>query len=178
MIIWLLFLIFLSLAIFHSSWWWIPTAIVGLQRLLVWRRHSKPWWKIQDQALNVYARTAAMEKVASAHENRDFEPRNAISLMLAQLRSNWDSSKIDAFIIQQMESRRLSDIEAVMKCLMARRPKATQSEKEELQQMVRDSFTHPSASLQVRIVIGGLIEEQLGALHRGDYLYHAVLGNV
>lgn len=178
MFIWILFVISFCLALFHSGWWWIPTVLLGLQRALVFRRRRKPWWHIQDQALNVYAGTAAMEKVAAERENRDFEARNAIALMLAQLRSNWDTSQIDDFIFRQMDSRRLSDIDAVMKCLLARRPKATESEKEELLQMVKESFAHPSASLQVRIIIAGLIEEQLGALHRGDYLYQAVLGNV
>jgi hypothetical protein len=178
MFIWILFLIFFFLALLHSAWWWIPTVLLGLQRVLVIRRHRKPWWSIQDQALNVYARAAAEEKVAAERENRDFEAQKAIALMLAQLRSNWDTSQIDDFIFQQMDSRRLSNIEAVMKCLLARRPKATESEKEELLQMVKESFTHPSASLQVRIIIAGLIEEQLGLLHQGDYLYQAVLGNV
>ncbi len=125
----MLVLIFLTLSLFHSVWWWIPTVLLGLQRLLVFWHRRKPWWPIQDQALNVYARTAAMEKVASDHENRDFEARNAIALMLGQLRSNWDSSQIDDFILQQMERRKLSNIELVMKCLLARRPKATDSEK-------------------------------------------------
>ena len=178
MFIWIIFFSILLLSIFHSPWWWIPTVLLGLQRVLVLWHRRKPWWHIQDEALSVYARTAAVEKVASEHEKRDFEARNAVALMLAQLRSNWDTSQIDDFIFRQMDSRRLSDIDAVMKCLLARRPKATESEKKELLQMVEQSFANPSASLQVRIVIAGLIEEQLGVTHRVDYLYWAVLGNV
>lgn len=175
---WILVLILLSLSLFHSVWWWIPTVLLGVQRFFVFWHRRKRWWPIQDQALNVYARTAAMEKVASESENRDFETRNAIALMLGQLRSNWASSQIDDFIRQQMESRQPSNIELVMKCLLSRRPKATDAEKKELLQMVESAFKEPTNALQVRIVISGLIDEQLGERHRGEYLYWAVLGNV
>jgi ABC-type glutathione transport system ATPase component len=47
----------------------------------------------------------------------------------------------------------------------------------EMARTVQNAFEQPSASLQVRMTIAGIIEERLGPDQRADYLYQAFLGN-
>lgn len=175
---WLLLVVFLILALVWSPWWWIPTAPLALQRALVWYRHRKPWWGIQEHALNVYTQTAACEHVTSTQEGRDFEVNNALALMIRQIHPDWGPDKAGAFTLQQLTDSRRKNIEDVVKHFLNRRPKADESEKQKIRSIVEKAFEEPIASLRVRIAIAGIIEEQLGPDQKAEYLYQAVLGNV
>jgi len=111
---WLLFIVFVLLAIFKSPWWWIPTVVLGLQRVFVWRRHRKPWWRIHDEALNLYTRSAAYEQAAAEREGRAFDVLNAIALMVKQIHPDWEKLRIMDFVLHQLGGLRRANTEAVV----------------------------------------------------------------
>jgi hypothetical protein len=146
--------------------------------VLIWRRHNKPWWKVHDHAWNVFVRTVANEKAAAERERRDFEINDSLALMVKQLHTDWDEIQIVDFVIQQVAGKSHENAEAVIKCFLAERPSATEDEKSEIRRIVEDAFHKPSVALRVRIVIAGLIEENLGPNWRAEYLYQAVQGRI
>jgi hypothetical protein len=177
MLAWLFLFAFLLLAVFKSPWWWIPTFALGLQRALIWRRHHKPLWKIHDHALNIYTRAAAYEKVAAERERRAFEIHDAIALMVKQLHADWNQRQIADFVLHQLAGMHHENVEGVIKCFLARRPAAKETEKAEIRRIAEEAFKEPSPSLRVRIAIAGIVEENVGPDQRAEYLYQVVLGN-
>lgn len=177
MVLWLILLVFLTLAILKSPWWWIPTVGLGVQRALVWRRHHKPWWPIHDHALNLYVRAVAYEEVSAKNEGRVFEVKNAIAIMIKQVHPDWKDPHVYSFIFEHLAVRQETNRQSVVNHLLTRRRHVSDEERQEVCLLVDRAFEQPSASLCVRMAIAGVIEEQLGPEAAADYMYQAFLGN-
>lgn len=184
---WLLLSVCLLLALFESPRWWIPAIGLGLQRALAgrvaWHCHHRSWWKIHDGALNAYSGAVAHKSAEAEQEGHIFDANrvddinDAIALMIKQIKPHWDHRRIGDFVLQQFLERR-PNVEPVANLVLAARPKASESDKQELRRLVEEGFEEPSASLKVRMAIAGVIEDELGAEERADYLYQTFLGNV
>ena len=129
-------------------------------------------------ALKVFARTVAQERAAAQKERRDFEINDSLAIMVKNLHADWDDVQVVNFVVQQVVGMRQENIEAVIKCFLGKRPSAKEPEMSEIRRDVKDAFQKPSVSLRVRIVIAGLIENELGPHWRAEYLYQAVRGKI
>lgn len=175
---WLLLLAFLLLAIFHSPWWWIAVGVLSFQRALVLFHHRKPWWRIQDLALTVYARTSAFEHVMAEKEGREVENLNAVYHMVREFHPDWPHRQALDFVFEQVTVNCPANARAVIHRLLSDTPNASESEAQELGRAVKGAFEKPTPGLMVRMAVAGLVEEQLGTDQRVDYLCQAFLGNV
>ena len=178
MIAWLWLVGFIYLA-WNNSWWWIAVVIVALYKGFQWWFYkSRPWRRIHYPVMRAYASAAGTESAAAQSEGREFEVKNALTILLKLVKPDWSEEDTSRFVDIEIErARSYSDEPLIKEALRRSNKKISDEELQDLMDNIKDSINDKDKSWAVRTVIAGLIENQFSEEDRGEYLKECIAGN-
>lgn len=179
MIGFLIFLGFMLLAVFVSAWWYFAVGITGLLLASQWYRHNgRPWRKVHFKSMLQYAACLGYEDSKSKAEGRPFEVKRALQDLVKMARPDWHIIQIDEFIEREYtRCENYYDASHIRHELV--RITKKMPDNSEISQSVdsaKRTFKTSNDPLMVRMIIAGLIEEQYGPEHRGEYMLNVIRG--
>lgn len=137
---------------------------------------SRPWRKMHFPLMRVYASAAGCERGLAETFGRDFSVHGALRILLVQARG-MSQEEADAYTEKQLaRCGSLEDLNAVKAALRAQFPALDERDRQRMENEATQLMSYPDPSFQVRSVIAGLIEDQLGPEHRIEYLVAVLLG--
>ncbi|MBZ5638817.1 MAG: hypothetical protein LAO51_08685 [Acidobacteriia bacterium] len=176
---WVLLIVVFCTALALSSaysWCWIAVAILVFHtsaRLLA--RYSRSWRRLHFPAMRIYAGAAGWESGRSQVEGREFDLQRAIGVALAALRPHWKENRIRDFINREVDRRKdFADKPLIGEALRRRYPAMPEDARTRILESVRRALAENGDWVLLRLIVAGLLENDLGADARGDYLVTAL----
>jgi hypothetical protein len=128
--------------------------------------------------MRAYATAAGLETGQAEREGREFNIHNALANLLNAVKADWNDADIVAFINNEiMRCESFADESLIKNHIKRKNPKIDDTKLSELMHNISQMFISSDKGLTVRMIIAGIIEEQYGHEHRGEYLYEVLTGH-
>ncbi len=178
MIGWLFFAIFFALALSVSAWWWIAAVITALWQIQRGFFHNgRPWRRIHFPMMRAYAAAAGFEHVEAQKNGREFDIKRALHSLVKSMRPDWSFSQTQQFIEDEFaRCSSFADKQLIEQHIQRKNPDMPQEQIEKIVGIAKNAFNPFEKSFMVRMIIAGIIEDQYGSEHRGEYLFEVVRG--
>ena len=146
---------------------------LALWRIYQWFLHrSRPWRRMHFPMMRVHAAAAAEEQVDAVHEKREWDIKNVLASMVATARPEWPPPRIEIFITQELAKiEAFHDRPLVKQYILKKNPHTDESKVDEYLDDIYSILPMTHNGLLTRAIIAGLVEEEYGKEHKGEYLY-------
>lgn len=164
----------MSVALSLKNHWFLIVAVpLALWRIYKWVLHrSRPWRRVHFPMMKVHAAAAAEEQVDAVHEKREWDIKNVLASMVATAHPEWPSPLIEFFIAKELDNiKAFHDKPLIKQYTLKKYPHTDESEVDEYLDDIYSRLPMAHNGLLTRAIIAGLVEEEYGKEHKGEYLY-------
>ena len=174
---WLLLIGFIALTIFHSIWYLIGVAVVGLWKFNKWRIcESRPWRKVHFPMCRAYLDVLSTETKLANDEGRDVDSKTVLKGIFKIV--NPDIKKSSDALIDQEYGRDDDSYDRKLAEHFLSKQKYNQEKIQSYLELIRKDEEKSENAVVLKTVIAAVIEDRFSSEARGEYMFHVFTGKI